>query len=102
MLAGKSWDQWITEYEAGHRNPVNRACHRVGIPLIVLSLPLFLLGFFWQAWLVPALALFVMGWILQFVGHVAERSPPEFFHDWHFLLVGVRWWLSSIRDQRPR
>ena len=32
------WDQWIEEYSRGHRHPVNRACHSIGIPLIVISL----------------------------------------------------------------
>lgn len=45
------------------------------------------------------IALFVVGWILQFVGHAVEGKPPEFFHDWRFLLVGVRWWVAKIRGR---
>jgi uncharacterized membrane protein YGL010W len=41
----------------------------------------------------------VGGWILQFVGHYYEGKPPEFFHDWRFLLVGLRWWLAKIRGR---
>ncbi len=40
MLGGRSWDEWIARYGQSHRHPVNRFCHTVGIPLIVLSLPL--------------------------------------------------------------
>jgi uncharacterized membrane protein YGL010W len=36
---------------------------------------------------------------LQFVGHYFEGKPPEFFHDWRFLLVGLRWWLAKIRGR---
>ena len=43
-----------------------------------------------------ALALFVIGWIFQFVGHAFEGKPPEFFHDWRFLFVGLRWWVAKI------
>jgi len=43
-----------------------------------------------------ALALFVIGWILQFVGHYFEGKPPEFFKDWRFLFVGLRWWLKKV------
>ena len=46
MLGGKTWDEWITQYAKSHQNPINRFCHTVGIPLIVLSLPL-LIASFW-------------------------------------------------------
>jgi uncharacterized membrane protein YGL010W len=99
MLGGRSWDEWIAQYARSHQNPVNRVCHTLGIPLIVLSIPLFLLSF-WVGglWVLP-LALFVTGWVFQFVGHAVEGKPPEFFHDWRFLLVGVRWWLAKMRGQ---
>jgi uncharacterized membrane protein YGL010W len=44
----------------------------------------------------PALALFVVGWIFQFIGHAVEGKPPEFFKDWRFLFVGLRWWLAKM------
>jgi uncharacterized membrane protein YGL010W len=44
--------------------------------------------------------LFVAGWVLQFIGHLAEGKPPEFFRDWRFLLVGLRWWVSKLRGNR--
>jgi uncharacterized membrane protein YGL010W len=43
-----------------------------------------------------ALGLFVAGWILQFVGHYFEGRPPEFFRDWRFLFVGLRWWIKKF------
>ena len=99
MLAGKSWDDWIARYAQSHQHPVNRACHTLGIPLIALSLPLAAAAFvFPRIWPVPV-ALFVLGWIFQFVGHAVEGKPPEFFHDWRFLLVGLRWWVAKIRGR---
>jgi uncharacterized membrane protein YGL010W len=44
----------------------------------------------------PALGLFLAGWALQFIGHAFERKVPEFFHDWRFLLVGLRWWFVKV------
>ena len=38
------------------------------------------------------LALFVVMWILQFVGHKIEGKKPSFFEDMRFLLVGPAWW----------
>ncbi len=99
MLGGKPWDEWIAQYGESHRHPVNRICHTIGIPLIAVSLPLFLValavpGF----WAIP-LAMFVVGWGLQFVGHAFEGKPPEFFKDWRFLFVGLRWWVAKIRGR---
>ena len=99
MLSGRSWEDWIAQYGHSHRHPVNRFCHTVGIPLIVLSLLLFVVTFFVPGfWPVPT-ALFVAGWILQFVGHAIEGKPPEFFHDWRFLFVGLRWWVAKMRGR---
>jgi uncharacterized membrane protein YGL010W len=99
MLGGRSWEDWIAQYGQSHQHPVNRLCHTLGIPLIVVSLPLFLVvlpvpGF----WPVPV-ALFLVGWVFQFVGHAFERKPPEFFHDWRFLFVGLRWWVAKVRGR---
>jgi Protein of unknown function (DUF962) len=48
---------------------------------------------------VYALALFLVGWTLQFIGHAFEHKEPEFFHDWRFLFVGVRWWWAKIHGK---
>ena len=97
----RSIESWIEEYEGGHQNPVNRGFHLVGIPLIVLSLPLFLAALFVpRLWRVPA-AMFLLGWICQIAGHLLEGRPPEFFKDWRFLFVGMRWWMSRVLPKRP-
>ncbi|WP_148716808.1 Mpo1-like protein [Chitinolyticbacter meiyuanensis] len=99
MFAGRSWDDWIAEYAQSHRHPVNRLCHSFGIPMIAASIPLFLLALWFDGfWIWPTL-LFVIGWILQFIGHVFEGKPPEFFKDWHFLFVGLRWWWAKMRGR---
>lgn len=38
------------------------------------------------------LLLFVIMWVLQFVGHKIEGKKPSFFEDLRFLLVGPAWW----------
>ncbi len=95
-MGNRTWEEWIAQYEQSHRHPMNRRCHSVGIPMIALSLWLFA-----GAWLVPglwklALGLFIVGWILQFVGHAFEGKPPELFKDPRFILVGWRWWRTKI------
>jgi uncharacterized membrane protein YGL010W len=99
MFFGKSWDQWIEQYAQSHQHPVNRFCHTVGIPLIATSIPLFVVALFVRGvWIVPAL-MFGVGWVFQFVGHAVEGKPPEFFRDWRFLFVGLRWWLARLRGR---
>ena len=131
----------FSDYAAFHGTPGNRACHYVGIPLIVLSLfallsavPLFALGGYTVtlaevlllgatvyyltldpvlavlmlaisaasiavgrhipvAW---AVALFVVGWIFQFIGHyVYEKRAPAFYRNLAHLLVGPLWILAK-------
>ena len=77
---------FIENYKAKHQHPLNRMTHNIGIPMIVISL---LIVFFNWRW---ALALFVVGWILQFVGHFIEGNQPAFFRNPVYLLVGP-WWI---------
>jgi uncharacterized membrane protein YGL010W len=96
MAQGSSRDEWIARYERSHQHPVNRACHTIGIPAIMLAVLLGILSIAVEVLRVPALVLFAAGWVLQFIGHAFEGKPPEFFKDWRFLLVGVRWWLMKV------
>ncbi|MEC5145488.1 Mpo1-like protein [Chitinophaga sp. 212800010-3] len=43
-----------------------------------------------------ALAIFVLAWIGQFIGHKIEGAKPSFFKDLQFLLIGPAWLLSFI------
>ena len=99
MLGGRSWDEWIARYAGSHQNRVNRLCHTIGIPLIVLSIPVLVASIWVSGLWMAGLALFLVGWVFQFVGHAVEGKPPEFFHDWRFLLVGVRWWVAKMRGR---
>ncbi len=83
---------FINTYKSQHRHPLNRLCHSFGIPMITISWPLF---FFKWRW---ALALFVIGWMLQFVGHAIEGNRPAFFQS--SVASGALAQLSG-RVQRP-
>ena len=39
-----------------------------------------------------SVVLFVIMWILQFIGHHIEGKKPSFFEDLRYLLVGPAWW----------
>lgn len=77
----------LASYKAKHQHPLNRLSHSIGIPMIVISVPLFFFNWRW------ALALFVVGWILQFIGHAIEGNQPAFFKNPVYLLVGPLWLL---------
>ncbi len=99
MMGGRTSDEWVAQYATSHQHPVNRICHTFGIPMIAVSI--LLVPLVWADvldWRIPA-ALFVVWWVLQFIGHAFEGKPPEFFRDWRFLFVGLRWWFAKIRGR---
>jgi len=49
----------------------------------------------WSLWIV-CIALFVVAWIGQFIGHHYEGKRPSFFKDLQFLMIGPLWLLSFI------
>lgn len=98
MMGGRTWDDWIDEYSAAHTHPVNKLMHKIGIPMIAMALPFFVVALFVRGFWPLPVALFVIGWILQFIGHYFEGKPPEFFKDYRFLFVGLRWWIKKMRE----
>jgi len=99
MATNRTSDEWVAKDATSHQHPVNRLCHTLGIPLIVVSLAMFAVSMAVAGLWKWALALFVLGWVFQFVGHAFEGKPPEFFHDWRFLFVGLRWWVAKVRGR---
>ncbi|MDG5501017.1 Mpo1-like protein [Marinobacter sp. BGYM27] len=43
-----------------------------------------------------SLILFVVMWVLQFIGHHIEGKKPSFFKDLQFLLIGPAWLMGFI------
>lgn len=80
----------MAKYREDHTNPVNRTLHTVGIPMIVASLPLMIAA--------PpvGIGMFVVGWILQFIGHAFEGKAPSFFSDPKYLLIGPMWFWKKV------
>ena len=101
MKPGKrSSEEWVAAYALSHRHPFNRWCHTIGIPMITVSIPLFVvIMIFRRDWWVVPVALYAAGWVLQFIGHAVEGTRPEFLRDWRFLFVGLRWWYAKIRGR---
>ncbi len=49
----------------------------------------------WPLWAI-CLAVFVVAWIAQFIGHGVEGKKPSFLRDLLFLLVGPAWLLAKL------
>lgn len=76
---------FMERYKRDHQHPMNKLTHAVGIPMIVVSIGVVFFSWKW------ALLLFVVGWILQFIGHYFEGNPPSFLKNPIFLLIGPAW-----------
>jgi uncharacterized membrane protein YGL010W len=71
---------FIENWKTRHTTPFNLVLHAVGIPLTLLALiPLIEGNFLW------ALVLFVLGYVLQFIGHRQEKTE-----------VGELMWIKKI------
>ena len=96
MLGNRPMTEWVAQYALSHQHPVNRWLHTIGIPMIVVSLLAGVASIVLPGLRLFAISLFVAGWALQFIGHAFEGKSPEFFKDWRFLFVGLRWWLAKL------
>ena len=68
----------VTNWLERHRDPVSFVLHMIGIPptiLGVLMIPVYVYMLSFQLFLL-ALALFVGGYLLQFLGHAIDGSDP--------------------------
>jgi uncharacterized membrane protein YGL010W len=92
LTLNPEWSKLLADYRAHHADPRNQACHRVGIPMILASLPIgaTVVG------LPLAASLFTVGWGFQFLGHYFEGNDPAFFGDRRNLIVGALWWAQKV------
>lgn len=50
----------------------------------------------WGSVRLTSLAIFVVAWIGQFIGHKLEGKKPAFFQDLQFLLISPAWLLGKL------
>ena len=68
---------------------------RLGAVMLAVSVGFYFLGAWMPLWLDAAL--FVLGWIFQFLGHsVYEKKSPAFLTNALHLLVGPLWILNDV------
>ena len=88
-----SLSEYMARYDHEHKNPWNKLCHGIGIPVIIVGIVL-LAMLRWKL----GLALFLGGWILLFGGHRIEGNKPAFFQGVIYFLVGPIWVGKEIWD----
>ena len=72
----QNFQEHMEYYRQQHSTLGCKITHMFGIPLIAVSVPM--LFFQWKV----AILLFVVGWALQFIGHIAfEKNRPVFLSD---------------------
>jgi uncharacterized membrane protein YGL010W len=70
-MPNMDFEQALKEYKSQHQTVGCIVTHMFGVPMIALSLPLALINFR------KSLSCFVVGWILQFIGHYCfEKNKP--------------------------
>jgi uncharacterized membrane protein YGL010W len=74
---------------------------KLGLAMIAVSVAMYLAGA--AIPLAVNAAFFILGWILQFIGHsVYEKKQPAFFRNFVHLLVGPLWILASFIPSEAR
>jgi uncharacterized membrane protein YGL010W len=68
---------------------------------MVLVISLFIAALVWMdGFSIPlwqiCVAIFVLAWIGQFIGHAIEGKRPSFFKDLQFLMIGPMWLLALV------
>ncbi len=66
------------------------------IMTLFAALCLYGVGLLGEALLPVCVAIFVVSWIFQFIGHKIEGKKPSFFEDLQYLLVGPLFVLSRL------
>ncbi len=98
--AGTSWLNFGSIALAGLVIYYLRLAPRLGFGMLLAALAMIPLLAFAAGLAVPlwltALAVFVVGWIGQFIGHYVEGRRPSFFRDLRFLAIGPLWVLAKL------
>lgn len=70
---------------------------RVFIGMFLMILPMHvLLEILRPRFFLLSIGLFIVGWIVQFIGHKIEGKKPSFLKDVFFLLIGPIWVLKAF------
>lgn len=85
--------EYIAHYDHEHSSGWNRILHGIGIPALFASIVLLILGHW-----VLAVAFFVGGWALLFLGHRIEGNRPAFFQGPIYFLVGPLWVAKELKE----
>jgi uncharacterized membrane protein YGL010W len=85
--------KYMSQYDHEHTNPWNKVLHGIGIPTIFAGI-ISACFTFWRI----GLALFLIGWVLLFLGHFIEGNKPAFFQGLIYFLVGPVWIAKEIKD----
>ncbi|TNF65362.1 MAG: DUF962 domain-containing protein [Gammaproteobacteria bacterium] len=68
----------------------------LGVIMFIASIVMLLIISLMTNRLGICIIIFVVSWILQFIGHKLEGKKPSFFQDLQFLLIGPLWIANEL------
>jgi uncharacterized membrane protein YGL010W len=95
LTATNKYEKRLAYYQSQHRTVGCKVTHMIGIPIIALSIPMFLIK------RKLAMQMHLIGWVLQFIGHyVYEHNKPVLLETKDPLMVLAA--LQFCRDEWVR
>ena len=73
---------------------------RVMMAVLILLTPMIItLELLRPRFFILSVIIFIVSWIVQFIGHKIEKKKPSFLNDIFFLLIGPIWTMNSFAEQ---
>jgi uncharacterized membrane protein YGL010W len=95
----QSMEDLEKSFDADHQHPVNQLLHKVGVPIIALSVPAFFVS------LKAGASLLALGYGLNFLGHAVEGNMPVLFRDPRAVYLGAKHFggevISLVTRRKP-
>src|SRR5260221_11611674 len=88
-------DVWFDRYEKSHQNPINRVFHTFGIPMIAVSIPLFLIAPLVRGFWKIQLSLFTADWVCLSFFRINSGKQPVLLLT-RYVLFLLRCWCGGM------
>lgn len=100
LRSERAFSLFREEYSQQHKTKLNRRLHLYGRIVRVAAIPVAFYN--WKI----AIGLFVLGYMIQFLGHAIEGTSPSFFRNPKHLIIGslnyVVRAVDKLKAQRTR
>ena len=100
-IDGPNWFNWATVVAIPALAFYFRLSLVVGIGMTLFTFAIAVFLIWWESSmqmtvLMMSVVVFIVAWIMQFIGHHVEGKKPSFFKDLQFLMIGPAWILCHL------